>query len=250
MWRPVREGHLTVVQAINMIIRDRFADRHAAIEEKAEAEEHARKRDFVSAGDPLSDAIMQQGSAPSRQLQHMVEEIFSDGQKLLRQWLCDGKIRAFYRDPLFGKEDVNIDASAWETESTDQAIGGGSFYPFGRPTGRYDQKPGAPVKLLRNELEALLRQNRDDSASPEALFEPSVYSPAKIEKAIEITADLLRTQGAGMPRESALAAVKAVFQDFGKDKFLSSVWPVARERLGMPRKGNPGPKANSAGNSN
>lgn len=154
MRRPVRVGHVTVMDAINMVIIDRFAERDATVKRQEKAEDEARKRNFVPSGDPLRDAYIKQGWGPSRQLQQMMNELVSDAQFLLSQWLCDGKLQAFYRDPLFGQEH-KIAASAWETAATDKALYGGDYHPSG------DSKLGGPVRLLRSDVEKVLRGAAD-----------------------------------------------------------------------------------------
>jgi hypothetical protein len=136
------------MEAVSMLICDRFADRHAAIEQ-GEAEKDAQKDAAVSTGDLTRDAVTQQDRGHSRQIQQMVDEVVSDGQVLLRQWLCDGDLQAFYHDPLSGSENI-IAASAWELPLTDKAINGGDYHPLG------DSKSGGPVRLLRRDVERVL----------------------------------------------------------------------------------------------
>ncbi len=157
MRRPVRLGNVSIVQAINMVIEARFADRHAAIEAQQKEEEISRKAAFVSTGDHIRDAEIQENWEPSRQLQKMIDSIFSDAQFLLRQWLCDGHSTAFYydqKDKIF----VGIDAAAWELDATDRAISGGKYYPHGQPMDHRDQDAGAPVRLVRDHIKAVLRE--------------------------------------------------------------------------------------------
>lgn len=149
MWRPVPEAHATVHEAINLIIPARFADRDNEIERQVEAEALERERDFVPSGDPVRDSLIKSGWRHSRQLEDLVEGIMEDARRLLRQWLRDGKIQAFYSDPLFGGE-VSIAPSAWGLQTTDRAIAGGDYYPYG------STQAGGTVGLLRSDLEKLV----------------------------------------------------------------------------------------------
>lgn len=155
MKRPVRDGYLKIGDAINYVMRHHFADRHAAVWDKFDAESDARKRNFVPSGDPALDKDVENAWEPSRQVQLDMAELYSDAQYLLRQWLCDGKVQAFYRDANLGSYEVKIDPAAWEVESTDEAINGGKFYPTGRQEGQQDQNSGGPIRILRSELEAV-----------------------------------------------------------------------------------------------
>lgn len=242
MSRPVPEAHDTVHDAINRIIPARFADRHAEIVRRSGADDQTWKRDSVATVDPTRDPLIENGRQPSRQLQDLVQEVFEDARRLLRQWLRDGKIQAFCSDPLFGG-DIKIAPSAWGLQTTDRAIAGGDYHPYG-PT-----KPGGTVGLLRSDVERVVSGATSENPNQPPPLGPSssaktsaVYSREMIERAIQITAELLKLHGESLHRPSALAAVKATFPAFSDDKFRSTVWPLARQRSGMPLKGKPGPK--------
>jgi hypothetical protein len=90
-----------------------------------------------------------------RKIIEFQDDLNNDARQLLRQWLRDGKIRAFHSDPRLGG-DVEIHPSTWGLAITDAAIKDGDYAADG------DVRFSGPVGLhFGDVLEILIGGDQD-----------------------------------------------------------------------------------------
>jgi hypothetical protein len=145
------DGYVSVPAAIARAMQYWFADRLAAVETAVP--------DSPVKGEPNStvDALALALSQPSipDALRHKLADVVTQAVDQLRRHLHHGKATAYY----FGDDGRQaVKPDFWATPTADGILESGSYFPFGRPSRWYEQRPNYPLFLLQKELNALLSE--------------------------------------------------------------------------------------------
>lgn len=144
MNRPIPKDQITINDAVELILQTLMANKHQEIQERLSYErldwELQQPSDF-----DVDTAYFEF----SKQLNTEFIKHMNRGKKLLRQWLRDGEIRAFYSDAL-SRDSAQIMPTAWSLALTDHVINGGDFNMH------EDPRSAGPVGVLRCDLERVL----------------------------------------------------------------------------------------------
>lgn len=119
MPKPLPKSQLKIKDAIQQLIATEFRERDQYIKSKIALEIGRETIEGVA-------------TEHSREISDLISDLIDDARSLLRQWLRDGRIRAFYSDPRRGG-DVELHPSAWGLAITDSAIKGGDYVADGDP---------------------------------------------------------------------------------------------------------------------
>ena len=175
------DGYLPLSAAIATAARRWFAERLTAFEKTATSQQGAKLET------PIEKVvrIFSQPLIPDGWRQAL-EEIMKETVHRLRSLLHEGKLHGYYFEND-GRHRVSREF--WATAEADGGLESGFYWPFGRPSRIYEQRPNYPLFLLQSELDTLLNA------------EPAKTRPLPRSKIPELVA-ALRELG-GLPNRQA-----------------------------------------------
>ena len=142
------DGYLRLSAAIATAARRWFAERLTTLEKTTTSQQGAELET------PIEKAvrIFSQPLIPDGWRQAL-EEIMNETVHRLRNLLHEGKLHGYYFEND-GRHTVSREF--WATVEADGSLESGFYWPFGRPSRIYEQRPNYPVFLLVSEVDALL----------------------------------------------------------------------------------------------
>ena len=142
------DGYLPLSAAIATAARRWFAERLTAFEKTATSQQGAKLET------PIEKVvrIFSQPLIPDGWRQAL-EEIMKETVHRLRSLLHEGKLHGYYFEND-GRHRVSREF--WATAEADGGLESGFYWPFGRPSRIYEQRPNYPLFLLQSELDTLL----------------------------------------------------------------------------------------------
>jgi hypothetical protein len=142
------DGYLSIQKAIVVAARCWFAERFMTLEkattfeQEAELESSIEKAVRIFSQPPIPDGWRQAS-----------EEIKNETVNRLRNLLHEGKLHGYYFD---NDGHHTTSREFWATANADGVLETGVYWPFGRPTRVYEQRPNYRLFLLQSELDTLL----------------------------------------------------------------------------------------------
>lgn len=191
MTKPIPSSQIKISDAVDQIIAVEFPKRYQYLQ-------HLMANEQSLAIDDLEK------EHHIRAILDFQNNLKNDARKLLRQWLRDGKIRAFHSDPRLGG-DVEIHPSAWGLAITDAAIKDGDYAADG------DVRFAGPVGLHYGDvLEILIGGDQDCAvvAKSTALSFSEAAKPNAADLATRVTHQA--DKGLGGPADTPTDLTNAV----------------------------------------
>jgi hypothetical protein len=142
------DGCLATAKAMAVAARRWFPERIAALEKTATSQQGAELESPVE----KAVRIFSQPPMPDDWRQAF-EEIKNETVNRLRNLLHEGKLHGYYFDND-GRQTTSREF--WATADADGVLETGVYWPFGRPSRVYEQRPNYPLFLLQSELDTLL----------------------------------------------------------------------------------------------
>ena len=142
------DGYLATAKAMAVAARRWFPERFAALEKTAtslqgaELESPIEKAARVFSQPPIPDDWRQ-----------AFEEIKNETVNRLRNLLHEGKLHGYYFDND-GRRTTSREF--WATADADGVLDTGVYWPLGRPSRLFEQRPNYPLFLLQSEFDKLL----------------------------------------------------------------------------------------------
>jgi hypothetical protein len=136
------DGYLRSQHAILRAAGYWFPERFAALE---------RAAGFEAKPDNSMGAAVRAFSQP--QFPDALEEIAIQAVRQLRNLLHQGKLHGYYFGH-WGRQSVSCEF--WATADANGILERAVYWPLGRPSSLYEQRPNCPLFVLRSELDALL----------------------------------------------------------------------------------------------
>ena len=207
------DGYLATAKAMAVAARRWFPERFAALEKTATSQQGAELEN------PIEKAvrIFSQPPIPDDWRQAF-EEIKNETVNRLRNLLHEGKLHGYYFD---NDGHHTTSREFWATADADGVLETGLYWPFGRPSRVYEQRPNYPLFLLQSELDTLLSA------------EPAKKRSLPRSKIPELVA-ALRELG-GLPNRQAQYAALCELPQFREFKITRADFREAARHL--PRKG-------------
>jgi hypothetical protein len=172
------EGYVPVRAAIERAAQYWFPEQVAAIETAVTGElaGDGKPNDSVSALTPAEQLKRALGSqrSISEGLRQRIENVFTQTEHRLRTFLHRDTLSVYYFGTLFDQGRQTAPPAFWATTEADGALLSGTYWPFGRPRTRYEQKPASPLFFLETELTALLSKSAVDPVD--------IHKPATCER--------------------------------------------------------------------
>jgi hypothetical protein len=158
------DGYVTVQEAVETSARFWFPEQIAAIENAAAIELAASEDKFhsMSSLEQVAHVLSGQPSI-SEGLRQRITGVQTETEHRLRNFLHQGVLTAYYFGGLFHQGRNCVACEFWATTEADGVLFSGSYFPFGKPRTRHEQRPSHPLFFFRSELAALLN---DDAKSP------------------------------------------------------------------------------------
>ena len=147
------------------------------------------------------------------------EEIKNETVNRLQNLLHEGKLHGYYFD---NDGHHTTSREFWATADADGVLETGVYWPFGRPSRVYEQRPNYPLFLLQSELDTLLSA------------EPAKKRSLPRSKIPELVA-ALRELGGGLPNRQAQYEALCELPQFQEFKITRADFREAARHL--PRKG-------------
>ena len=145
------DGYVPAQEAIVRAAKYWFPERIAALERAAAPQSETKPDNSFEA---LARALSQPPGIPDA-WRPAFEEIASQTVRRLRNFLHQGKLKAYYFQQD-GCQPVSRDF--WPTAQADGVMESGIYWPFGQPTRLYESRPNYSLFLLQSELDALLSE--------------------------------------------------------------------------------------------
>jgi hypothetical protein len=144
------DGYLPTRKAIVIAAKWWFPDKFAALQSAAAPESPAKPDNNLDA----AVRAFSQPQVPDAWV-HAFEDIASPTVHRLRNYLHEGKLKAYYfRDD--GCHSVLREF--WATAQANGVMESSTYWPFGEPTRWHEQRPRYPLLVKLSELEALLSE--------------------------------------------------------------------------------------------
>ena len=145
------DGYVPTQEAIVRAAEYRFPERFAALERAAAPQSETKPDNSLEV---LARALSQPPGIPDA-WRPAFEEIASQTVRRLRNFLHQGKLKAYY----FGDDGCHsVSRGFWATAHADGVLESGTYWPFGQPTRLYESRPNYSLFLLQSELDALLSE--------------------------------------------------------------------------------------------
>jgi hypothetical protein len=142
------DGYLPALKVIAAAAQRWFGQRFSSLEnattshQEMALESHIERPVRIFSQPPIPDGCRQ-----------AFEEIKNETVHRLRNFLHEGELRGYY----FGNDGRHtISPKFWVTAEAEGVLESGVYWPFGRPSRVYDQRPNYPLFLLQSELDTLL----------------------------------------------------------------------------------------------
>jgi hypothetical protein len=145
------DGYVPARDAIVMAAQYWFPESSAALE-RAAAQLAETKSD--NSTEALARALSSPPVIPDA-LRHEFQDIVSETVHRLRNFLHQGKLKAYYFEHDGCR---SLPCEFWATAHADGVIESGSYWPFEKPTRWYESRPNYPLFVAQSELEALLSE--------------------------------------------------------------------------------------------
>jgi hypothetical protein len=107
-----------------------------------------------------------QGTPPSQppiissEMQQVMADMVMKTTHRLRNLLYEGRLSAYYFGGLFSSGRSSVPSEFWATEEANGVLESGSYFPFGRPSRSFEQRPSYPLFLLKAELDEVLSEQQ------------------------------------------------------------------------------------------
>ena len=145
------DGYVPTQEAIVRAAEYWFPERFAALERAAAPQSETKPDNSLEV---LARALSQPPGIPDA-WRPAFEEIASQTVRRLRNFLHQGKLKAYY----FGDDGCHsVSRGFWATAHADGVLESGTYWPFGKPTRSYEGRPNYSLFLLQSELDALLSE--------------------------------------------------------------------------------------------
>jgi hypothetical protein len=181
------DGYVQVRAAIERAAQCWFPEQVAAIETALAGELvcDGKPNDGVNALTPNEQLGRALGGQPSisEGLRQQFENVFTQTEHRLRNFLHRDELSVFYFGTLFDRGRQTVTPGFWTGTEADGVLLSGTYWPLGQPRTRYEQKPAYPLFFLESELTALLSLSAADSVDirKQARFERQSGSPVGFE---------------------------------------------------------------------
>ncbi|NEK15691.1 hypothetical protein [Rhizobium leguminosarum] len=151
------------------------------------------------------------------------QEVALAAVRKLRSLLFDGKLTAYYNQPIFGGMG-KIPSHFWLGDSADGTIVSGRYWPFGPNTSYRDDKPSSPLFFKEGEVEAALTPDIERTAGDE------IAKPGRPSKQPQVKAAYwkLYPSGHGKDGQSWKAVANAVSKEIGEQVHEDTVIRAVR----------------------
>jgi hypothetical protein len=144
------DGYLPTREAIVRAAECWFPDKIAALKSAAAPESQTKPDSNLD----VAARAFSQPQVPDA-WRHAFEDIASQSVHRLRNFLHQGKLKAYY----FGDDGSHsVSRGFWATAHADGVIESGIYWPFGKPTRSYETRPNYSLFLPQSELDLLLSE--------------------------------------------------------------------------------------------
>ncbi len=142
------DGYLPAPKGIAAAAQCWFAERFSSLENATTSQQE------VASETPIEKAvrIFSQPLIPDDWRQAL-EEIMNGTVHRLRNLLHEGKLHGYYFED---DGSHTISRQFWATAKADGGLESGLYWPFGRPSRLFEQRPSYPLFLSQSELDSLL----------------------------------------------------------------------------------------------
>jgi hypothetical protein len=148
------EGYVPVQLAIATAAQYWFPEQMTALETATAGDN--TPSDDVNTLTPL-ERLAEQPSI-SEGLRQQIQDLLIQTEDRLRKLTHRGVLTAYYFGGLFDQGRHAVAREFWATTAADGVLMSGSYWPFGKPRARYEQRPSYPVFFLESQLATLLSE--------------------------------------------------------------------------------------------
>jgi hypothetical protein len=155
------DGYVSVQEAIARAALCWFPEQIAALETASAGKSAINNKPNNSLNAPtpveeLARAIREPPSI-SAGVRQQVEDLLTLTEHRLRNFLHQGALAAYYFGRLLDQGRHAVGREFWPTTKADGVLMSGTYWPFGIPRTRHEQRPSYPLFFIESELAALLR---------------------------------------------------------------------------------------------
>jgi hypothetical protein len=152
------DGYVRAKDALERAARYWFPEQIAAVESAAAEESAINQPPKDGALTPVEELAQALRPPPSISdaLRQQFMHLLTRTEHRLRNFLHQGVLTAYYFGGLFDQGQHAVAGEFWATTDAEGVLLAGSYWPFGRPRARYEQRPSYPLYVLESELSALL----------------------------------------------------------------------------------------------
>ena len=157
------DGYVPVRRAIERAVLDWFPEQVSAIDTAVAGDlaGDGKPNVAMTPNEQLRRAVEGQPSI-SEGLRQQIENVLTQTEYRLRNFLHQGVLSAHYFGGLFDQGRQTVTPEFWAITEADGVLLSGTYWPFGRPRTRYEQKPNYSLFFLESELTALLSKSAID----------------------------------------------------------------------------------------